>query len=132
MFIRPSSILLPVVAFAAVATAAPSALEARDQCNTGSISCCNSTYSVSPTDCGLLSLTVSRPSQSTSATITSLAGLLGIVLPAVQGLVGLGCSPITGLGTGSGAVCTQQPVCCTDNTYNGLINLGCSPINLNL
>ncbi|KAF9224198.1 hydrophobin [Gyrodon lividus] len=114
MFIRPSSILLPVVALAAVATAAPSALEARDQCNTGSISCCNSTYS------------------STSATITSLAGLLGIVLPAVQGLVGLGCSPITGLGTGSGAVCTQQPVCCTDNTYNGLINLGCSPINLNL
>ncbi|KAF9224193.1 hypothetical protein BS17DRAFT_817089 [Gyrodon lividus] len=61
-----------------------------------------------------------------------LLGLLGAVLPNVQGLVGLGCTPITVVGTGSGAVCTQQPVCCTGNTYSGLINVGCSPINLNL
>ncbi|KAF8416421.1 hypothetical protein L210DRAFT_3545896 [Boletus edulis BED1] len=29
--------------------------------------------------------------------------------------VGLGCSTITVIGTGSGATCTQQPVCCTNN-----------------
>ncbi|KIJ64308.1 hypothetical protein HYDPIDRAFT_90626 [Hydnomerulius pinastri MD-312] len=117
MFGRPSAFLLPIVALAAVAAAAPNDLEARggsSQCNTGSISCCNNTYT--STDTGL----------------TSLLGLLGIVLPAVTGLVGLGCTPITVVGTGTGATCTQQPVCCTGNTFNGLINVGCSPINLGL
>ncbi|KAF8836396.1 fungal hydrophobin, partial [Paxillus ammoniavirescens] len=97
MFIRPSSISLPIVALAAFAAAAPSALEARDQCNTGSISCCNSTFA------------------STATTLASLGGLLGLSLPSIGGLIGLSCSPITGLGTGTGAVCLQQPVCCTDN-----------------
>ncbi|KIJ60366.1 hypothetical protein HYDPIDRAFT_117274 [Hydnomerulius pinastri MD-312] len=114
MFIRPSAVLLPIAALAAVATAAPNALVGRDQCNTGSISCCNQTYS------------------STSTSITSLLGLLGIVLGPVEGLLGLGCSPITVVGTGSGAQCTQQPVCCTGNTFNGLINIGCTPINIGL
>ncbi|KAF8836398.1 fungal hydrophobin [Paxillus ammoniavirescens] len=114
MFIRPSSIVLHIVAFAAVATAAPSALQARDQCNTGSISCCSSTMA------------------STTTTLASLSSLLGLSLPSIGGLIGLSCSSITGVGTGTGAVCTQQPVCCSNNNYNGLINLGCSPINLNL
>ncbi|KAF8836401.1 fungal hydrophobin [Paxillus ammoniavirescens] len=114
MFIRPSSVVLPMVALAAVVAAAPSALEARDQCNTGSISCCNSTFTNNDT------------------TLAALSGLLGIALPSISGLIGLSCSPITGLGTGTGAVCTQQPVCCSNNNYNGLVNLGCSPINLNL
>ncbi|KIJ64698.1 hypothetical protein HYDPIDRAFT_62219, partial [Hydnomerulius pinastri MD-312] len=112
MFIRPSAVL-PIAVLAAVATAAPGALVERDdQCNTGSIQCCNNTYS------------------STDASLTSLLGLLGVVLGPISGLVGLGCTPVTVIGTGSGAVCTQQPVCCTGNTYNGLINVGCSPINL--
>ncbi|KAF9234092.1 hydrophobin [Melanogaster broomeanus] len=110
MFIRTSSIVLPIVALAAVATAAPS-LEARDQCNTGSISCCANTYT------------------STDTTLTQLAGLLGIVLPDVSGFFALGCSPLI---LGVGATCTQQPVCCTGNTINGLINVGCSPINIGL
>ncbi|KIJ62340.1 hypothetical protein HYDPIDRAFT_114857, partial [Hydnomerulius pinastri MD-312] len=98
MFGRPSAFLLPIVALAAVATATPNDLEARggsSQCNTGSISCCNSTYS------------------STDTSLTTLLGLLGVVLGPVSGLVGLGCTPITVVGTGSGATCTQQPVCCT-------------------
>ncbi|KIJ21149.1 fungal hydrophobin [Paxillus involutus ATCC 200175] len=116
MFIRPSSIVLPIVALAAVAMAAPSALEARgsSQCNTGPIQCCSSTMSSSTT------------------TLAELSSLLGLSLPSIGGLIGLSCSSITGVGTGTGAVCTQQPVCCSDNTYNGLINLGCSPININL
>ncbi|KAF8836395.1 fungal hydrophobin [Paxillus ammoniavirescens] len=118
MFIRPSSIVLPIVALAAAATAAPSALalEARDgnQCNTGPIQCCSNTFA------------------STATTLASLGGLLGLSLPSLGGLIGLGCTPITAVGTGTGAVCAQQPVCCSNNDYNGLVNLGCSPINLNL
>ncbi|TFK70620.1 fungal hydrophobin [Pluteus cervinus] len=82
-------------------------------CNTGSISCCNSVQS------------------SDSTAVTSLAGLLGIVLPEITGLIGLSCSPLSILGAG-GNSCSAQPVCCTGNTFSGLINLGCSPINLNL
>ncbi|KIJ21151.1 fungal hydrophobin [Paxillus involutus ATCC 200175] len=116
MFIRPSSIVLPIVALAAVATASPSTLEARggSQCNTGPIQCCSNTLTNSATTLDLVS------------------SLLGLSLPSISGLIGLGCNPITVVGTGTGAVCTQQPVCCSDNTYNGLVNLGCSPINLNL
>ncbi|KIJ21247.1 fungal hydrophobin [Paxillus involutus ATCC 200175] len=85
------------VALAAVATVAPSALEARDQCNTGSISCCNSTMANNDT------------------TLTMLSSLLGLSLPSISGLIGLNCSPLTSLGFGTGAVCTQQPVCCSNN-----------------
>ncbi|KIJ67321.1 hypothetical protein HYDPIDRAFT_108039 [Hydnomerulius pinastri MD-312] len=70
--------------------------------------------------------------QADSSAVTSLLALLGIVVEDLTGQVGLGCSPITAVGTGSGATCTQEPVCCTGNSYSGLINLGCSPINLNL
>ncbi|KAF9230910.1 hydrophobin [Melanogaster broomeanus] len=112
MFFRASTLLVPIVALAAVATAAPNTLEARQssECDTGSAECCNGTYS------------------SDSATITSLVALLGIVLPDVSGLVGLGCTAIVG----TAASCTQEPVCCTGNTDNGLINVGCTPINVAL
>ncbi|KAH7912117.1 fungal hydrophobin-domain-containing protein [Hygrophoropsis aurantiaca] len=118
MFARTSALLLvPVFALAAVAMPADSLAARTDgssQCNTGSIQCCQSTTSA------------------TSSGIGSLLGLLGIVLGDVTGLLGLGCSPITAIGTGTGAVCNQEPVCCTGNVYSGLINIGCSPINLNL
>ncbi|TFK70588.1 hydrophobin-263 [Pluteus cervinus] len=109
MFSRISAIsliALPLLASASV-------LPRQGDCNTGSISCCNSVQS------------------STSESVTSLAGLLGIVLPTIEGLVGLGCSPLSILGAG-GNSCSAQPVCCTGNTFSGLINLGCSPININL
>jgi hypothetical protein len=35
----------------------------------------------------------------------------------VLGDVGLGCSPISVIGTGDGANCLQQPVCCSDESY---------------
>ncbi|KIM60478.1 hypothetical protein SCLCIDRAFT_1216747 [Scleroderma citrinum Foug A] len=43
---------------------------------------------------------------------------------------GLNCSPISVIGAGSGASCTQQTVCCENNQFNGLINIGCNNINL--
>ncbi|KAI9573145.1 hydrophobin [Boletus coccyginus] len=117
MYFQPST-LLPVAALVAVVAAAPSELEARtdgvSQCNTGSMQCCATTQS------------------STSTTLNYFSSLLGIALPSIDGLLGFGCSPITVIGTGTGASCTQQPVCCTGNNFNGLINLGCSPININL
>ncbi|KIJ21244.1 fungal hydrophobin [Paxillus involutus ATCC 200175] len=115
MFIRASSIVLPIVALAALATAAPPTPEARDaqpKCNTGSPFCCDSTYTNDPTK------------------LASLSKSLGIALPSVTGLIALTCTPITGLGTSTGAVCNQKPVCCTDNGYNGVVNLGCSPLDL--
>ncbi|KAI9570832.1 hydrophobin 2 [Boletus coccyginus] len=112
------STLLPVATLVAVVAAAPSELEARtdsvSQCNTGSMQCCAMTQTSTPT------------------TLNYFSSLLGIALPSIDGLLGLSCSPITAIGTGTGASCTQQPVCCTGNNFNGLINLGCSPINLNL
>ncbi|KAG2032424.1 hypothetical protein BDR03DRAFT_970119 [Suillus americanus] len=48
----------------------------------------------------------------------------------VLGEVGLGCTPISVIGTGDGASCLQQPVCCSNESYNGLVNIGCTPINL--
>ncbi|KAH0831232.1 hydrophobin [Lanmaoa asiatica] len=82
-------------------------------CNTGSIQCCTQhgyTGSSDPVD--------------------SLVGALGINVGAGV-LAGLNCSPLSVVGVG-GNSCAQQPVCCSDNTYNGIINIGCSPININL
>ncbi|KAF8881624.1 fungal hydrophobin-domain-containing protein [Infundibulicybe gibba] len=66
-----------------------------------------------------------------SSAVGLLAGLLGIVLGPITGLVGLTCSPLSVIGIG-GNSCSAQPVCCTGNSFSGLIVLGCTPINLNL
>ncbi|KAH7883461.1 hydrophobin 2 [Phlebopus sp. FC_14] len=115
MFSRLATLALPIAALAAVVAAGPAKRGTipASQCNTGDLSCCNQVESAS------------------DPTVTTLASLLGIVLGPVDALVGLSCTPITVIGTGSGATCTQQPVCCTDNNYNGLINVGCSPVDLN-
>ncbi|KAF8838083.1 hydrophobin [Paxillus ammoniavirescens] len=93
--------------------ASASHLEARDQCNTGSISCCNQVQSA----------------QQASGLLTQLG--LAAVAAAAGGNVGLTCTPVTIIGTGSGCDATQQPVCCTGNQFNGLVNVGCTPINVN-
>ncbi|KAG1733333.1 hydrophobin [Suillus paluster] len=82
------------------------------QCNTGSISCCESTTSTS--------------------NYNSAAKLLGLVpvVADVAAVVGLSCSGVTVVGTSSGCEANQEPLCCTDNKYNGLVNLGCTPINV--
>ncbi|KAH9476586.1 Fruiting body protein SC3 [Psilocybe cubensis] len=92
----------------AAATGSPS-----NQCDTGSLQCCNSTGTAS------------------DGAISKLLGLLGIVVQDVTALVGVNCTPITVIGAG-GDSCTAQPVCCTNNSFNGVVALGCTPINLNL
>jgi len=82
------------------------------QCNTGDAQCCDTVESASSSGVGVI------------------LGLLGIVLDSLDVLVGLGCTPLSIVGIGSGVNCAQQPVCCTNNNFNGLINIGCSPISL--
>ncbi|KAF5343580.1 hypothetical protein D9758_012980 [Tetrapyrgos nigripes] len=111
MFHRASTILVASLA-ATLAVAAPTS-SSGGQCNVGPLQCCNSVQSAQ------------------SPSVASLAGLLGIVLDPITGLVGLNCDPINVLGIG-GNNCAAQPVCCTGNKFGGLIALGCSPINVGI
>ncbi|KAJ3861746.1 MAG: hydrophobin 2 [Lentinula lateritia] len=94
----------------AVATPAPRD-EPASSCSTGPIQCCNSVQSAS------------------SDPITTILGLLGIVLQDLNVDVGLTCSPITVIGA-SGSSCSAQAVCCEDNSHGGLISIGCVPVSL--
>ena len=48
MFIRASSLILPVVALSSVVSAAPASLSTRDSCSGGTVQCCNTVFSVGP------------------------------------------------------------------------------------
>ncbi|GJJ14720.1 hypothetical protein Clacol_008987 [Clathrus columnatus] len=67
-------------ATATVTVTAPAATTTvLSQCNTGSAQCCNTV------------------TNSQNEAVNSLAGLLGIVLGGVEGLIGVNCSPITAM-----------------------------------
>ncbi|KAI6132864.1 hydrophobin-1 precursor [Pisolithus croceorrhizus] len=83
------------------------------QCNTGPIQCCSTVGA-----CG------------SHSDIDNLISLLGLSVP-VGTQVGANCSPLSVVGTGGGAQCSGQTVCCEQNNWNGLINIGCLPLNLN-
>ncbi|KAF8054235.1 hydrophobin-251 [Lyophyllum atratum] len=83
------------------------------QCNTGDIQCCNSVQSAD------------------DQSIAGLLGFLGIALQGLTGQVGVTCNPISVIGI-DGNSCTSQPVCCTDNSFNGVVALGCTPLNVNV
>ncbi|KAF5350953.1 hypothetical protein D9757_013737 [Collybiopsis confluens] len=95
---------------AAIASLAAASPSPRDTCSTGSLQCCNSV------------------SNASDPTIASLAGLLGIALPAINVGIGLLCSGISVIGVGGGA-CSAQAACCNDNG-NGILSIGCLPISL--
>ncbi|KAF5329570.1 hypothetical protein D9619_009343 [Psilocybe cf. subviscida] len=103
---------LTTLAVVTLAAATPTGTAPSNQCNTGSLQCCNSVQAAN------------------SASIAGLLGLLGIVVSTLTGQVGVTCSPITAIGLG-GSSCSAQPVCCTNNTFNGVVALGCTPININ-
>ncbi|KIJ53975.1 hypothetical protein M422DRAFT_241239 [Sphaerobolus stellatus SS14] len=85
-----------------------------EQCNTGTLSCCQSVSSVD--ESGL--------------SPDLLTGLLGALGP-VPILLGLGCTPVTVIGATQGASCSQQPACCSgDSSGDGLVTANCSPISL--
>ncbi|KAK0218799.1 hydrophobin 2 [Armillaria fumosa] len=82
-------------------------------CSEGNMQCCNSLQS------------------GNSGVVGTLLGLLGVVLSDVTALVGITCTPITIVGLG-GTSCSQQTVCCQNNTFNGIIAIGCVPITISL
>ncbi|KAL5480416.1 hypothetical protein ACEPAI_1686 [Sanghuangporus weigelae] len=102
-----------VASLAILAVATPAPVPASDECNTGSLQCCNSVQ------------------QADSEAVSGLLSLLGVVVQDVSALVGVTCSPISAIGIGS-AGCSASPVCCTDNSFNGLISLGCVPVDVSL
>nr|O13300.1 RecName: Full=Hydrophobin-3; Flags: Precursor [Agaricus bisporus]CAA74939.1 hydrophobin [Agaricus bisporus] len=119
MFARISTIITTLFfAMLAAATAVPRTdppPATGSQCTAvgGDVNCCNSVQDASNPIVGLL------------------AGLLGIVLGPIQGLVGLTCNPISVIGGGNS--CSSQTVCCTGNNFSGgLLVIGCSPINIDL
>ncbi|KAG9312675.1 hydrophobin 2 [Chiua virens] len=80
------------------------------QCNTGDLQCCNNVMNA--TDMKGLLDTLSLSYDETDA-------------------VGIDCIPFNVPGVGEGAGCQQQPLCCSNESYNGFINVGCSPIDTN-
>ncbi|KAF5315365.1 hypothetical protein D9619_007110 [Psilocybe cf. subviscida] len=85
----------------------------KDQCNTGSLLCCNTV----------------QPASSQQA--SNLLGLLGVVVGDLTTKIGITCSPVQAIGIGSNS-CAIQPVCCKDNSFSGVIAVGCTPINANV
>ncbi|KAG2144119.1 fungal hydrophobin-domain-containing protein [Suillus bovinus] len=111
MFIR----LLSTISLCLLAIANPLAhRDTSGQCNTGNIQCCQRTQ------------TVDEYNKNATA-----HGAIPIDAD-ILGHVGLYCSPISVIGAGAGATCSQEPLCCSDNQYYGLINIGCTPININI
>ncbi|KAI5118057.1 hypothetical protein M0805_005903 [Coniferiporia weirii] len=108
MFVK-KFVAVASLAVLAVATPAPQT----SQCNTGALQCCQSVQS------------------SSDSGVSSLLGLLGVVLGGVAVPIGVTCSPISVIGVG-GNSCTANPVCCENNSFNGLIAIGCTPIDLGL
>ncbi|KAF9455324.1 fungal hydrophobin-domain-containing protein [Collybia nuda] len=102
--------ILATISLALSTAAAPSGDEYK--CNTGKVYCCN------------------RTEQAQSVEGAKIIAVLGAAAQGITGTVGSGCSPITAVGAGSGASCTQKPVCCENNHMNGLVVVGCSPISL--
>ncbi|KAG6337308.1 hypothetical protein ID866_1770 [Astraeus odoratus] len=117
MFIRASTLLLPVITLSALVAAAPEPVVARGgtDCSNGTLQCCSQTLDATQTNANLLE------------------GLLGIVVSPLLGpLLALNCSPITVIGISGGATCAQQAVCCQGTQFNGLVNVGCTAVNLGL
>ncbi|KAF8896273.1 fungal hydrophobin-domain-containing protein [Infundibulicybe gibba] len=85
------------------------------QCDVKNVQCCKSTeeaHSLTP------------------ETKSLLGGLVGVVTGGLGLQVAKGCSPLTIVG-GSNS-CSDQPVCCSNNSFNGVVALGCTPINISL
>ncbi|KIM59241.1 hypothetical protein SCLCIDRAFT_1036957 [Scleroderma citrinum Foug A] len=113
---RTSTVLYPVVSFAALVAAIPEPVIARggSSCSNGTLSCCNNTY---------------KADQTGVNAIQSLLGVL-VSLPVTGPLLATGCTPISVVGVLSGNSCAQQTVCCQGTQFNGLVNVGCDNVNV--
>ncbi|KAH6919085.1 hydrophobin-315 [Coprinopsis sp. MPI-PUGE-AT-0042] len=116
MFVRLSTVVLAFTLVAGV-LAAPTPSEVEyEQCNGGTVQCCNSTEN----------------HKSLSQKTTGLLALLGVDVNRITASVGVQCSSINVLSITAGQSCTQQTVCCSNNNFEGVVALGCNPINISL
>ncbi|KAF6745633.1 fungal hydrophobin-domain-containing protein, partial [Ephemerocybe angulata] len=99
---------LLALASAAVAIPTEPAPIPASKCNTGPIQCCNSLQAAN------------------TPAVSTLLGLLGIVVQPITALVGLTCSPISIIGL-PGNSCSAQPVCCTNTLSMALSPLVAPP-----
>ncbi|KAJ8455034.1 hypothetical protein ONZ51_g12678 [Trametes cubensis] len=112
MVARITSAFVALVAATAAAASAIPRTDGSSQCNTGSIQCCETM------------------TDSSNPAAQDLAGLLGIDLGGITGLVGMNCSPLTVVGVDGTPSCKQQPVCCQNNSVGGLLSVGCIPVTV--
>ncbi|EIN05019.1 fungal hydrophobin, partial [Punctularia strigosozonata HHB-11173 SS5] len=102
--------LFAASSLAIFAVASPAALVARQNCDTGSVQCCNTL------------------TNSTDPSTSAILGLIGAVVSGVDVPIGLECNPITVIGAGANG-CSASPVCC-ENTNDGLVGIGCVPVDV--
>ncbi|GJE92439.1 hydrophobin family protein [Phanerochaete sordida] len=81
-----------------------------DQCNTGSIQCCNS---------------VTHSNSTFGQAVTS---LLGVNATHPNTLMGMNCSPMDSNSTEP--ICEASPICCENNAHGSLISIGCIIIEM--
>ncbi|KAJ3784479.1 hydrophobin 1 [Lentinula aff. detonsa] len=89
-----------------VTAPSPTTTVTQSSCSTGDQKCCNTV------------------TNSSAAGVSSILGLLGIVLDGLNVPIGLDCLPILG------GACQAQAVCCTDNSHGNAVSLGCIPLQL--
>ncbi|CDO71061.1 hypothetical protein BN946_scf184844.g65 [Trametes cinnabarina] len=106
------AVIYTTAVFTAPAAATPLPQASSGSCNTGPIHCCQDV----------------RPAS--DASVSTLLGLLGVVVGDLTASIGIQCSPLSVIGVGSGSACSSTPVCCENNSVGGLINIGCVPIIL--
>ncbi|KAI6042004.1 hydrophobin [Pisolithus marmoratus] len=102
-----------IFAVAALAALAVAGSTGGQQCNTGTLQCCDQVQQ-----------------GSTAQQLLNSFGIVDAILN-VGALVGVNCSPISALAAGTGAQCNTQPVCCTNDNMIGLVNMGCMATNVN-
>ncbi|KAI0668048.1 hydrophobin [Trametes maxima] len=113
MFSKVAVAFIAATALSALVVASPTpGGVSASSCSTGSLQCCNQVQSAD------------------SLGVSTLLGLLGVVLQDLNILVGVSCSPISVVGVGSGNACSSNAVCCDNNNVGGLLSVGCLPLNL--
>ncbi|KAI0628291.1 fungal hydrophobin-domain-containing protein [Trametes polyzona] len=121
MFAKFATTFTALAILAVATTAVPNDVAPGDQqCQTGQLQCCQSVQTAS------------------SEPISTILGLLGVILDDLNIGVGLTCTPISVVGVGGSnswrwlthGDSSGHTVCCDNANTGGLINIGCLPASL--
>jgi Fungal hydrophobin len=103
MFARLFTVVVALALFTG-SLAAPTEV-AYEQCNGGTVQCCNSTQD-----------TKNFNQEAKSV----LASFLDVDIKQITGTLGVQCTGVNVLAVGGGQTCTQQKVCCSNNNFSKL------------